>query len=313
MSIAPYQQNGAAVAVPDQPVAQVSAVAQLVEWAHGAMAAREVAVSLVNTSFCPAHYRGKPEEATAAILAGLEVGLQPMAALQAFVPIQGSAAAKAITLRAIVQSHGHELWTEESSATRCVVAGRRKGSAQVQRSEWTIERAGQMKLTGRDQWKLQPTAMLIARATSECARMIASDAILGIPYSVEELEDGGTVQATATQVSPAAAAPVKRRNQASVLPPVVASEPVQEAPAGPVEPGPGEGRIDPKGPQMARLQILFKERGFDRESALEFMSGVVGDRVGSSKDLTYGEAAKVIGRLEKMPAVGTDATDEESK
>jgi hypothetical protein len=171
MSITPYQQsNGVADLAPlPVPQQQVSAVAQLVEWAHGAQAAHEVAVNLVGTSFCPQHYRGKPEEATAAILAGLEVGLQPMAALQAFVPIQGSAAAKAITLRAIVQSHGHELWIEESTETRVVVAGRRKGSAQVQRSVWTLERAAQMKLTGRDQWKLQPTAMLIARATAEWA------------------------------------------------------------------------------------------------------------------------------------------------
>jgi hypothetical protein len=300
MSITPYQQsNGVADLAPlPAPQQQVSAVAQLVEWAHGAQAAHEVAVNLVNTSFCPRDYRGKPEEATAAILAGLEVGLQPMAALQAFVPIQGSAAAKAITLRAIVQSHGHDIWTEESTDQRAVVAGRRKGSTQVQRSEWTLERAAQMKLTGRDQWKLQPTAMLIARATAECARLIASDAILGIPYSVEELEDGGPapVQATAEQVTPPAS---RRRNPVSTLP----TMPVQDEPASAGPPVGHDTPIDPKGAQMKRMQILLKERvGTHREAVLDFVSGTVGREIGSSKDLMYAEAARVIDALEQLPA-----------
>ncbi len=36
-----------------------------------------------------------------------------------------------------------------------------------QTSVWTIERAQQMGLLGKDQWKKQPDAMLVARATSE--------------------------------------------------------------------------------------------------------------------------------------------------
>ena len=304
MSLAPYQQNGAAVAVPAQQAQQVSAVAQLVEWAHGAQAAHEVAVNLVETSFCPKHYQGKPHEATAAILAGLEVGLQPMAALQSFHSIQGVAAPKAVTLRAIVQSHGHDIWVEEQTTTRAVVAGRRKGSQQVQRSEWTIERAQTMGLPAKNpNWKTQAPAMLVARATAEVSRMIAADAILGIPYAIEELEDGGVpapVQATAEQAVP----PARRRNQASVLPP--AEDRPEPAPAA----VPGSGPIDPKGPQMRRLHALLTEKGItDREEALHVASGVAGRELGSTKDLTYAEASRLIERLEQMPAA---ATDEES-
>src|SRR5690349_9604882 len=139
MSLAAYQHNGVpAVPEPVAVVPQVSAVAALVEWAQGAQAAYQVAENLVNTSFCPKHYVGKPHEATAAILAGLEVGLQPMAALRAFDPIQGVAAPKAITLRAIVLSKGHSLDLVESSPTRAVVVGRRNRTGAPQRSEWTI-------------------------------------------------------------------------------------------------------------------------------------------------------------------------------
>lgn len=304
MSIAPYQQtNGAAVAVPEQPAAQVSAVAALVEWAHGAQAAYEVAENLVNTSFCPKHYQGKPHEATAAILAGLEVGLQPMAALQSFHSIQGVAAPKAVTLRAIVQSHGHDIWVEESSATRCVVAGRRKGSAQVQRSEWTIERATTMGLPAKNpNWKTQAPAMLVARASSECARMIGSDAILGIPYSVEELEDGGSpVRAVAEQVQPP---PVRRRNVASVLP--AAAEPVVEPSGSPNTlagvPDPESTRIDPKGQVRQQITDLFVAKGVAEDERAHVVSEVIGRRVGSPKELTHVEAARVIARLEQMPA-----------
>src|SRR4029077_20494647 len=81
----------------------------LVEWAQAAQAAHELAESLVRTSFAPEKFRGKPGEATAAILAGSEVGCSPMAALRAFDIIGGVATPRAITLRAIVQSLGHEI------------------------------------------------------------------------------------------------------------------------------------------------------------------------------------------------------------
>jgi hypothetical protein len=303
MSITPYQQNGAAVApmVPQQ-APQVPVVAQLTEWAHGAQAAHEVAVNLVNTSFCPAHYRPKPGDkgeaaynATAAILAGLEVGLQPMASLQAFHSIQGVAAPKAITLRAIVQSHGHSLDIVESSATRAVAVGRRNGTGTPQRSEWTIERAQTMGLPGKNpNWKSQPEAMLIARATAECARLVAADAILGIPYAVEELQDtdGGPVQATAEQVQPPA--PARRRNAASVLP--AQAEPAPEPER--------QGPIDPKGKLRDRMLELIRSTGIAREPFLALASEVRGKPVGSEKELTADEASAVIVRLEQLPAVG---------
>ncbi|MGL4254919.1 MAG: hypothetical protein ACRCSL_01220, partial [Microbacterium sp.] len=166
------------------------AVAALMDWAQSAAAAHEIARSLVQTSFVPEGFRGKPDEATAAILAGIEVGLQPMAALRSFDVIQGTAAPRANTLRAIVQSQGHEVWVVESTDTRAIVAGRRRGSTKDQTSTWTMDRAKRLGLTGKKNWQAQPQAMLVARATSELCRLIASDAILGLPYSIEELVDG---------------------------------------------------------------------------------------------------------------------------
>lgn len=151
--------------------------------------AYEIAVRLVSTSFVPQSYANKPQEAAAAIVAGQGVGLGPMESLRSIDIIQGTPAMRAITLRALVVSHGHEIWLEGSTPTRAVVCGRRAGSDKIQRSEWDLDRARALNLLNKDNWKKQPSAMLIARATSECARLVAPDALLGIPYSTEELQD----------------------------------------------------------------------------------------------------------------------------
>jgi hypothetical protein len=193
---------------------QSDAVSRLAEWAQSATAASHVAEQLVRSSFVPESFRGKAHEATAAILAGLEVGLAPMAALRSFDVIQGQAAPRAVTLRAIVQSQGHEIELVESTASRCKMRGRRHGSQTWQEVTWTFDRARQLGLTTKSNWKSQPQAMLVARATSEIARLVASDAILGIAYSIEEIADGagGGVDVPAvTAASESNSAPGTRR------------------------------------------------------------------------------------------------------
>ncbi|MBQ1164468.1 hypothetical protein KBZ21_41525, partial [Streptomyces sp. A73] len=43
-------------------------------------------------------------------------------------------------------------------------------------------------------YKTQPQNMLLARATAECARLIAADVLMGMPYSAEELADAQPVR-----------------------------------------------------------------------------------------------------------------------
>lgn len=160
---------------------------ELMQWVQDARQAALVAQSLAKTSFVPASLRGKPEDITAAILAGQELGLKPMATLKSIDVIQGTPALRAHAMRAIVQSHGHDIELVDSSAEHCVMRGRRKGSDNWQEVTWTIERAAQQGLTGKDQWKKQPQTMLVARATGELCRLIASDVLHGMPYVAEEL------------------------------------------------------------------------------------------------------------------------------
>lgn len=182
------------IAVPDGHDDQLPATvepqqqtSELEQWAHDARQAYAVAESLAKTSFA-GQFKGKPEEITAVILAGQELGLKPMASLKSVDIIQGTPALRAHAMRAVVQAQGHEIELVESTNDRCVMRGRRKGAEEWQTVEWTTERAEKLGLLGKDQWKKQRPTMLIARATGEMSRLIASDALHGMPYVVEELE-----------------------------------------------------------------------------------------------------------------------------
>jgi hypothetical protein len=322
MSIETYQGNGRATvsAYQTQPSPAPANVVALMEWAQSAQAAHEVATSLVQSSFVPQAFRGKPHEATAAILAGLELGLNPMAALRAFDVIQNAAAPKAITLRAVVQSRGHDIWVDESTGSRAIVKGRRAGSDRVQESVWTLDRARGLGLLGKDNWKKQPGAMLVARATSEVCRLIASDAILGLPYTSEELADGATdytpMPADVGQ-DPTQPSPTRRTAQRRTKPqptPVATAQadsdqqgPEQSWPALPGEEGfedqPDEGS-DEQGitkAQLTKLHTVFSTGGIDnRDTRLQACRLIVGREIGSSTELTKAEASRLIDQLEQL-------------
>lgn len=208
-----------------QAVATTTPVPQptdLMQWVESARQANLVAQSLANTSFAGA-YRGKPDEITAAILTGQELGLQPMTSLKSIDVIQGQPALRAHAMRAIVQSKGHEIELVESDDAHCVMRGRRRGSESWQTVVWDIPRAQKLGLLGKDQWKKQPQTMLIARATGEICRLTAADALHGMPYAQEELD--GYVRAEA-------APPRAPLSVAALTAPAVG--PVPEAP--PAEP-----------------------------------------------------------------------------
>lgn len=162
----------------------------LMAWAESAVAANNIAQSLARTSFVPKAFQGKPDEVTAAILTGQEMGLSPMAALKSMHVVQGTAGLSAHALRGLVQSHGHEMWTEESTDVRAIVCGKRKGSDKVERVVWTLERATKAGYVAKNpNYKSVPQDMLLARATASVARLVDADGLLGMPYSAEELAD----------------------------------------------------------------------------------------------------------------------------
>jgi hypothetical protein len=257
-----------------------SSMDRLEQWARQAAAVHQVAEQICSTSFAPAAYRGKPAEATAAILAGAELGFDPMASLRAFDNIQGVPAPKAITLRAVVQGAGHEIETVESSATRAVVRGRRHGQGEWQTSVWDIPRAQLMpQYKSNPNYRTNPAAMLVARATAEVCRWIASDAIMGMPYAAEEIADQ----------PPVAAAPVARRLTVADL-----------------DTAPAQADEEMDDDQRDTMFTLWADLGYDidsdadRATLVTVTAKILGlPELQSSSDLTRGQADQVIAALIK--------------
>lgn len=193
--------ESAAVAQQQAPQQPITTKSALVIWAEEARVVANIAVSIAKTPFA-GQLRGKPEEVTAVILAGNELGLQPMAALKAFDIIQGTPALRAHAMRGLVQSKGHRIQLVESSDKHCVMRGRRADDEDWQEVTWTIPRAALMGLVNKNEWKKQPQTMLVARATGELCRLIASDVLHAVPYTSEELRDADH---TTYDVRPAAA------------------------------------------------------------------------------------------------------------
>jgi hypothetical protein len=216
-----YEAPSTEVAERDDPIMD----GPLALWASEARQAHSIALVLAGTSFVPAHFQGKPYEVTAAILAGKELGLEPMSALRSITVIKGTPALTANAMRGLVQSRGHEVWVESESPTKAVVKARRADEDRIHTSEWTIDRAKGMGLTSRDNWQKQPQAMLVARATSETCRRVAADALIGMPYSAEELAD---VDGAVEDLKP------KRRRRKELSPAAVPDDPEPELDPEPV-------------------------------------------------------------------------------
>lgn len=254
------------------PVTVSANVVRLVDAFKESEAAYALAERLTQTSFCPKAFVGKPGEAAAAMMAGAEVGLSPLAALRAFDVIEGRAAPQAITIRAVAQSRGHEMVLMESSDTKCKMKGHRAGSDEWQTVLWTIDRARMMGLLGKQNWQKQPQAMLIARATSELGRLIASDALLGLGgYSSEELADGDypTTQVTVVQQAPAPAARTLAYRPAA--------QPVQEAVEVEPDPETGEIVVEAPAPVQAAPRTLGRRRPPEPEPSIEEQQATVRD------------------------------------
>jgi hypothetical protein len=173
-------------------------------WATQLAHVVELTKYIADSTFVPEAYRGNPPAIAAAILAGREAGLGPMTSLQHIHMIQGRPALSANMQRALVQAAGHTITYTETTSTRCVARGHRQHESEWTTVTWTLDDARAQGLDRRDQWRRMPRQMLIARATSELCRLIASDALQGMPYSREELAD---TRATDLDADPATTQP----------------------------------------------------------------------------------------------------------
>lgn len=140
-----------------------------------------------NTPFVPTALRGKNEAVLACVLYGAELGLGPMQSLNSIHVIEGRTAMSPELMRAMVARHGHRIDVIENSVTACEVKGIRSDTGSMATVRWTMEDAKLAGLSGKNNWKTYPRAMLLARATSELCRIVFPDVIAGLSYTPEEV------------------------------------------------------------------------------------------------------------------------------
>lgn len=244
-------------------------------WVTQVTAVVHLADIIAETDFVPGAYRNQPAAVAAAILAGREMGIGPMTALQHLYIIDGRPAMSSQLMRALVLAHGHTLRIDESTGTRCTITGRRANGPELT-VVWDIGMANAAGLTQRrgQAWRQYPRAMLLARATGELCRAMFADVLGGMAYTLEEAQDipdgeppsprrGSRTVARARTVVDAPPLPigdpVARPDE--VGPPVAQSPPAAGPPAPPLpddaspEPAPKSAIQPPRAPDSPEPRL----------------------------------------------------------
>lgn len=183
--------------------------------------AYNLAKNICRTQLVPARFRGKTDDATAAILYGAELGLNPIQSLQRVIPIHGQPTIESRTMVALLKTRGYKIRTTAQSNESVTVWGQDLDGEEYE-STWTIERAtragyvprpatpdslqrpevdddwvtvtktfdGRSKVSvlGNMKYITDPQAMLKAKAQAEVCRDMAPDVLLGIAYSTEDMD-----------------------------------------------------------------------------------------------------------------------------
>lgn len=161
---------------------------------------RTISKDLSGSRLLPTPLQGKPSDVLAIVLAGRELGLGPMTAVRGIDIIQGKLSLSSALIGALIQSSPacEYLTPIESSPTRATYETKRKGSPKAVTMSFTIEEARAAGLASKDNYRKNPTAMLLARAQARIGRACYPDVMLGI-YD----KDSGELEDLEKEVNPA--------------------------------------------------------------------------------------------------------------
>lgn len=156
----------------------------------------------------PKHYQGKPNDTMAAILRGMEIGLNPMQALSSIAVINGRASLWGDAMPALVQRAGHHIdvdYEGQGDSLTAVATLTRGDTGKVVRRTFSIADARRAGLLGKQgPWQQYPQRMIAHRARAWAIRDGAADALMGLQVA-EETSDYGPD--AARDVTPQQAAP----------------------------------------------------------------------------------------------------------
>ncbi len=141
-----------------------------------------LSTNLSKSKVIPSTLQGKPADVLAIVLTGRELGIGPMTAMRGIDVIQGKVSMSSQLIGALILSSPACEYLTPVEATDKVATyeTKRKGSPDKVRMSFTIEEAKTAGLAGKDNWKKNPTAMLLARAQSRIGRAVYPDKCLGV-------------------------------------------------------------------------------------------------------------------------------------
>ncbi|AVP71310.1 hypothetical protein [Prescottella equi] len=143
--------------------------------------------NMAKSSMLPRQYQEQPANLLFALEYADALGVSRMSALTSIHVIEGKPSASADLIAALIRRAGHRLRVSGDDHRAVAELIRADDPDFTFKVEWTMARAQAAQLTGKAMWKKYPAAMLRSRAISEIGRMGASDVLMGMIYTPEEL------------------------------------------------------------------------------------------------------------------------------
>jgi hypothetical protein len=289
--------------------------------------AYKIAKGLSATAMVPEHFQRsyKPKGCTeplgdaatwdlcAAILYGAELGLSAVQSAQNIFVVHGKPAVYARTMAAQVRRAGYRIEEVEASDERVIWRGLRDGNWAS--SEWSMARAEQAGYTRNERYQTNPTEMLRAKAIAEVCRIQYQDVLLGMAYTVEELQLD-TVTVTRPVMKPGVRGTAKLREIAEAA----AASDNGDPKSPPPEPSPTDAQPEaepspgPSNEQLDRIRALYKAKGFTASGVLDDITEFLQreKRLTSLHKLTAVEADEIIANLTQPEGQAEEETGDDT-
>jgi hypothetical protein len=203
---------------------------------------QSLAKHLSVSTLLPSALRQKPADIVAIVIAGSELGIGPMTAIRGMDVIGGQIAMRSAMIGGLVQRSSvcEYLTPVEMTSKVATFKTKRRGSPEPVTMSYTIEEAKTAGLTGKDNWRKDPVAMLLARARARICRAVYPDLVQGL-YDPDELDLNTAPERVASPEAEALKNVIRSEVKEVVDAEIVKTEPVEIAPepvAAPTEPAP---------------------------------------------------------------------------
>lgn len=171
---------------------------------------------LSKSSMVPKDYQGNPANCIIAMQWGMEIGLQPLQAMQNIAVINGRPSIWGDAMLAIVRGSGLlEYIKEDPTPEGCVCKVKRKGEDEAVR-EFTVEDAKKAGLLGKQgPWQQNPKRMMQMRARAFALRDVFPDVLRGV-HVAEIAQDEPAEKDITAESQDTTAAPAKKSRVNSV-------------------------------------------------------------------------------------------------